>query len=176
MTMRCLAPVLGGALLLAAATQPGLAQDKVIRIGAPLPLTGGLAPEGLKQKEGYDLWAEEVNKAGGIKAGNDRYKVEFVYYDYQSATPRAVQLTEKLVTEDKVNFIFAPFGSGATKASSNVAKMLRPVPDLVGDATVIAPLYSGLIRSTQPLGMGSPRRSSCSVLTAIAMIVALCPR
>jgi branched-chain amino acid transport system substrate-binding protein len=125
MTMRYLAPVLGGALLLAAAAQPGLAQDKIIRIGAPLPLTGGLAPEGLKQKEGYDLWAEEVNKVGGIKAGNDRYKVELVYYDYQSATPKSVQLTEKLITEDKVNFIFSPFGSGATKASSNVSEKYK---------------------------------------------------
>ena len=107
------------------ATQQAMAQDKVIRIGAPLPLTGALAPEGIKQQEGYDLWAEEVNKAGGIKVGNDRYKVQLVYYDYQSATPRAVQLTEKLASEDKVNFIFSPFGSGATKASSNVSEKYK---------------------------------------------------
>jgi len=107
------------------ATQQAMDQDKVIRIGAPLPLTGALAPEGIKQQEGYDLWAEEVNKAGGIKVGNDRYKVQLVYYDYQSATPRAVQLTEKLASEDKVNFIFSPFGSGATKASSNVSEKYK---------------------------------------------------
>jgi len=107
------------------ATQQAMAQDKVIRIGAPLPLTGALAPEGIKQQEGYDLWAEEVNKAGGIKVGNDHYKVQLVYYDYQSATPRAVQLTEKLASEDKVNFIFSPFGSGATKASSNVSEKYK---------------------------------------------------
>jgi branched-chain amino acid transport system substrate-binding protein len=101
---------------------PSFAQDKVVKIGAPLPLTGALAPEGLKQKEGYDLWAEQVNKAGGIKAGQDRYKVELVYYDYASATPKAVQLTEKLITEDKVNFLFSPFGSGATKATSNLSE------------------------------------------------------
>ena len=33
------------------------AQD-VIRFGAPLPLTGPLAPEAIKQQQGYDLWAE----------------------------------------------------------------------------------------------------------------------
>jgi branched-chain amino acid transport system substrate-binding protein len=117
-------------LLLAAASaaaaafalpHPAAAQD-VVKIGAPLPLTGGLAPEGLKQKEGYDLWAEAVNGAGGIKAGSKKYKVEIIYSDYQSNTPKAVQLTEKLITEDKVNFIFAPFGSGATKATSNVTE------------------------------------------------------
>jgi len=117
--------VAGLALTLLSLTQQATAQDKVIKIGAPLPLTGALAPEGIKQQEGYDLWAEEVNKAGGIKVGNDRYKVQLVYYDYQSATPRAVQLTEKLASEDKVNFIFSPFGSGATKASSNVSEKYK---------------------------------------------------
>ena len=111
--------------LLGAIHQPTFAQDKVIKVGAPLPLTGALAPEGIKQKEGYDLWAEEVNKAGGIKVGAEKYKVEIVYYDYQSATPRAVQLTEKLASEDKVNFIFSPFGSGATKAASNISEKYK---------------------------------------------------
>ena len=45
-----------------------LAQD-VIKVGAPLPLTGAVSPEGLKQKRGYDIWAEAANAKGGIKAG-----------------------------------------------------------------------------------------------------------
>lgn len=101
---------------------PGEGADKIVKIGAPLPLTGPLSPEGLKQKNGYDLWAEKVNAAGGIKAGADRYRVEIVYNDYQSTTPRAVQLAEKLITDDKVNFLFSPFGSGATKAASSVSE------------------------------------------------------
>jgi branched-chain amino acid transport system substrate-binding protein len=97
------------------------AQD-VIRIGAPLPLTGPLSPEGIKQKQGYDLWAEVANSKGGIKAGGKNYKVEIVYVDYASNTPRAVQTAERLITEDKVNFLFSPFGSGATKAASGVSE------------------------------------------------------
>src|SRR5665811_1258257 len=78
--------------------------QEVIRFGAPLPLTGGLAPEALKQQQGYDLWAEQVNKAGGIKVGSKKMKVEIVYTDYQSNTPRAVQTAEKLITQEKVHF------------------------------------------------------------------------
>jgi len=115
--------VAAAVLMGVALQQPAHAQT--IKIGAPLPLTGALAPEGIKQKEGYDLWADEVNKAGGIKVGDKKMKVEFVYYDYQSGTPRAVQLTERLITDDKVNFIFAPFGSGATKATSNVTEKYK---------------------------------------------------
>ena len=98
------------------------AAEKTLKVGAPLPLTGPLSPEGLKQKEGYDLWAEQVNKSGGIKVGGDTYKIRIIYSDYQSNTPRAVQAAEKLITVDKVNFLFSPFGSGATKAASAVSE------------------------------------------------------
>ncbi len=112
---------------------PAAAQD-VIKVGAPLPLTGPLSPEGLKQKRGYDLWAETANAKGGIKAGGKTYKVEIVYADYASNTPRAVQTAERMITEDKVNFLFAPFGSGATKAASAISEkyqipmLARPPP------------------------------------------------
>src|SRR5215469_10878348 len=83
----------------AAFSTAAVAQD-VIKIGAPLPLTGPLAPEGLKQKRGYDLWAETANDKGGIKAGGKTYKVEIVYTDYASNTPRAVQSAERMITDD----------------------------------------------------------------------------
>ena len=75
------------------------AAEKILKIGAPLPLTGGLAPEGLRMKAGYDLWAKQQNDAGGIKAGSDTYKVEISYTDYQSNTTRAVQSAELMITE-----------------------------------------------------------------------------
>jgi branched-chain amino acid transport system substrate-binding protein len=97
------------------------AQD-VVRVGAPLPLTGPLSPEGVKQKQGYDLWAETANAKGGIKAGGKTYKVEIVYADYASNTPRGVQTAERMITDDKVSLLFSPFGSGATKAASGVSE------------------------------------------------------
>lgn len=108
--------------------------QEVIRFGAPLPLTGGLAPEALKQQQGYDLWAEQVNKAGGIKVGSKKIKVEIVYTDYQSNTPRAVQTAEKLITQEKVHFLFSPFGSGATKAASTVSEKYG-VPTIAATAS-----------------------------------------
>lgn len=109
------------------------AQD-VIRIGAPLPITGPLSPEAVKQQRGYDLWVQKANQAGGIKVGNKRMKVEIVYVDYQSNTPRAVQAAERLITQDKVNFLFAPFGSGATKAASSVSERYQ-VPTIAATAS-----------------------------------------
>lgn len=96
-----------------------------LRIGAPLPLTGPLAPEGQKQKRGYDLWLKEVEKAGGFQIGNRRVPVRVIFSDYQSATPRAVQACDQLATQQKVHALFSPFGSGAAKASSAIAERYR---------------------------------------------------
>jgi len=106
----------------------------VIRFGAPLPLTGPLAPEALKQQQGYDLWAEQANKAGGISVGGKKYQVEIVYVDYQSNTPRAVQAAEQMITQDNVNFLFGAFGSGAAKAASTVSEKYK-VPTLAATAS-----------------------------------------
>ena len=46
------------------------ADPATIKIGAPLPLTGPLSPEGTKLKQGYDLWADTANAAGGISVGD----------------------------------------------------------------------------------------------------------
>jgi branched-chain amino acid transport system substrate-binding protein len=97
------------------------AQD-VIRIGAPLALTGGLADEGKKQQVAYDMWLKRVNAAGGIQVGAKKMKVELVTYDYQSDEKRAQQIAERLITQDKVDFLTAPFGSGHTKVVAGVAE------------------------------------------------------
>lgn len=127
-----------GGFALAVAGMAGLpsmaSAEDVIRIGAPLPITGPLAPEAIKQKQGYDLWAEQANKAGGISVGGKKYKVEIVYVDYQSNTPRAVQATEQLITQDHVNFLFGAFGSGATKAASTISEKYK-VPTLAATAS-----------------------------------------
>jgi branched-chain amino acid transport system substrate-binding protein len=114
-------PFIAAAATAALVTFGSAAAQDVIRVGAPLPLTGPLSPEGIKQQRGYDLWAETANAKGGIKAGGKTYKVEIAYVDYASNTPRAVQTAERLITEDKVNVLFSPFGSGATKAASGVS-------------------------------------------------------
>lgn len=121
----------------ATAAGPALAQPaRVIRIGAPLPMTGALSPEGQRLKQGHDLWAEAVNRGGGLRLGAARARVELLYADYQSSTPRAVQLADKLITQDKVDFLFSPFGSGATKAVSAVTEH-NGVPNIAPTASSV---------------------------------------
>ncbi len=128
-TLACAALAAAGLALSGASA----AQD-LIRIGAPLPITGPLSPEAKKLQNGMNLWVEVVNKSGGIKVGAKKMKVEIVYVDYQSNTPRAVQATEKLITQDKVDFLFSPFGSGAAKAASSVSEKYQ-MPTIAATAS-----------------------------------------
>ena len=128
---------IAAAILIALSSfNPASAAEKVLKIGAPLPLTGPLAPDGQRLKSGYDLWAEAQNAAGGIKAGADTYRVEIIYSDYQSNTPRAVQSTERMISEDQIDAVFAPFGSGATKAVSAVTEKYG-VPMIASNAASV---------------------------------------
>lgn len=100
----------------------GVQAQDAVRIGAPLALTGGLADEGKKQQVAYDMWLKRVNAAGGITVGGRKLKVELITYDYQSDEKRAQQIAERLITQDKVDFLTAPFGSGHTKVVAGVAE------------------------------------------------------
>ncbi|WP_454625516.1 amino acid ABC transporter substrate-binding protein [Bradyrhizobium cenepequi] len=131
-----LAAPLWAAVLACGALASNASAEDVIRFGAPLPITGPLAPEAIKQQQGYNLWAEEANKAGGISVGGKKYKVEIVYADYQSNTPRAVQATEQMITQDNVNFMFGAFGSGAAKAASTISEKYK-VPTLAATASSV---------------------------------------
>ncbi|TVT59301.1 MAG: ABC transporter substrate-binding protein [Azoarcus sp. PHD] len=98
------------------------AAAEVIKIGAPLALTGGLSDAGKKQQIAFELWSERINAAGGIQVGKHKLPVELVSYDYQSDDRRAQQLAERLITRDKVDFMTAPFGSGHAKVVAGVAE------------------------------------------------------
>jgi branched-chain amino acid transport system substrate-binding protein len=120
--------------------KPAAAPEKTLVIGAALPLTGGVAPDGNFQREGYELWRDTVNAQGGIDVAGTKYKVDLRFYDYKSDTSTAVKLVEKLVTEDKAEFLFGPFGSGATEAASAVTEKYE-IPMLAPSANA-PPIYS----------------------------------
>jgi len=105
---------------LACAGGAGAADE--VRIGAPLALTGSLADAGKKQQAAFALWQERVNAQGGIQVGARKLPVKLVSYDYQSDERRAQQLAEKLITQDKVELMTAPFGSGHAKVVAGVAE------------------------------------------------------
>ena len=109
------------------------ADGNTIRVGAALSVTG--AREGTFLKKGYDAWAEWVNARGGITVGGKPRKVEMVHYDDKGDAATSAKLTEKLITEDKVNLILGPYSSGIVAATSAIAEKYNYV--------TIAPMANG---------------------------------
>jgi branched-chain amino acid transport system substrate-binding protein len=91
------------ALCLAAFSgQVSVAAEDVVKIGYNAPLSGPAAAWGLPGLEGTGIWLEEVNGAGGIKAGGKSYKVEIVEFDNEGDGSKALLGARKLILEDKV--------------------------------------------------------------------------
>ncbi|MBN9454330.1 MAG: amino acid ABC transporter substrate-binding protein [Bosea sp.] len=103
-----------------------MGQD-TIKIGAAVSLTGNLAREGVLLRDGYAFWQDALNAAGGLKVGDKTYKVEVVYYDDESRPQTSAQLTEKLISQDKVNFIFGPYSSGIALATASISERYKVV-------------------------------------------------
>lgn len=113
------------------ATAPSLAKvtaagnvvfDDTVTFGATYSAQGSTQAESNQVKQGYDLWRDKVNAAGGIKAGDKNYKIVIKYYDDQSKENLSGQQSAKLVTEDKVNFLLGPYGSSNTRSVAKVAE------------------------------------------------------
>jgi branched-chain amino acid transport system substrate-binding protein len=115
------APAATSAAAPASATSSG-SFDGTIVFGAPISLTGSTAKEGTLTRDGYDLWRDTYNKAGGINVGGKRYRIETKYYDDASNAQQSATLADKLIKEDKVNFLLGPYGTSPTLQVSTVAE------------------------------------------------------
>jgi branched-chain amino acid transport system substrate-binding protein len=98
------------ATLLSAGATAAVAQEP-IKIGYAISKTGPFAPAAQTQINTYELWQEQVAAAGGINVGGTKRPVKFIVYDDQSDFSKAPQIYEKLITDDKVDLLLAPWGT-----------------------------------------------------------------
>ena len=84
--------------------------DGPIVFGTTLSETGPFSTLADRWRKMTEVFAEEINKSGGIavKACNKKLPLQFVIYDDQSVPATAVQLYEKMATVDKVDFFVGP--------------------------------------------------------------------
>ena len=94
-----------------------------VRIGAALSETGKFAVEGRDSRQGYDTWVKWVNEQyGGIRIDGKRYAAEIIYYDDESDADTAANLVQKLIDDDRVDFLLGPYSSGLTTGASAIAE------------------------------------------------------
>ncbi len=102
---------LGGlaAVVVAGATVASAADP--VRIGYSIANTGLFSKAAPSQVTAYELWAEQVNAAGGMDVAGEKRPVELVWYDDESDPAKSAQIYEKLINEDEVDLLLAPWGT-----------------------------------------------------------------
>jgi branched-chain amino acid transport system substrate-binding protein len=98
----CIASLLA---LTAWLSTPASAQQNPIVIGGTLGLTGAFAEPSTDYKAVYDLWLEKVNKKGGLLGR----PVKMIIYNDESTPTVAQALYNRLLDQDKVDLVLAPY-------------------------------------------------------------------
>ena len=109
---RLLATASAGAALAASPLGINLlqAQGAPIKIGMSMPQTGSLAGGGKPSLLGIEIWRDDINAKGGLLGR----KVELVVYDDKSSPAESPAIYSKLLDVDKVDLLFAPYGTVPT--------------------------------------------------------------
>ncbi len=107
----------GASVALAAllTTSTSFAQDRTsVRIGYAISKTGpNSGGAGITTLPNYQLWVKEVNDAGGLELPDGKkLPIEVVEYDDRSSAEEVVRSVERLASQDKVDFILPPWGTG----------------------------------------------------------------
>jgi len=106
------------ALLLGLGSLAPASGAEPIKIGIALSMTGNLADSADHYRKAIELWRDQVNGRGGLLGR----QVELVIYDERSDPATAARLYERLITNDNVDLLIAPWGSASTATASAVAE------------------------------------------------------
>ena len=104
-----------------------------IELGAAVSASGIYAANGKNTKNGYEFAIKKINDAGGVKIGGKCYHFKVKYYDDELTPARAAQLVERLIDQDKVQYVLGPYGSPLTKAILPVIEKYK-TPLVQGEA------------------------------------------
>lgn len=105
---------LGGLTTAAQAADP-------IKIGAVAAKTGPLAGgTAVTHWPNIRLWAQQVNDRGGLMVDGEKRMVEIIEYDDQTNPGETIKAVQRLATQDKADFIVAPYGTGLNIASAPI--------------------------------------------------------
>src|ERR1700733_6413715 len=111
--------LLRGAAIGAASARIGFARaDEPIKLGASLSVTGRFSDSAKYAQEGYQLWEQQTNAAGGI---NGR-PVSLIIYDDASNPDTGRVLVQRLIDRDGVLAVLGPYSSPITDAEAVVAE------------------------------------------------------
>jgi branched-chain amino acid transport system substrate-binding protein len=103
------AAALGVAPIVAApfVSKSARAQDKVIKIGGAVPLSGPVAYWGISTMQGWVDGAAVINEKGGVNIGGEPHQLEIINYDTKGEVADSRAATTRLVEQDQVKYVYS---------------------------------------------------------------------
>ena len=113
------------ALALAACGGGGGGGGDTIPIGLNLELTGNIPKVGEHSRVAAEMFAEEINDAGGVTIGDRQYPLALTIEDNNGTAESAAAVANKLITQDNVLVLVGPNASVAAVPAGEVANNLE---------------------------------------------------
>jgi branched-chain amino acid transport system substrate-binding protein len=121
--------------------------SKPLVIGISLSFSGDFSDPGHAAELGYKLWADTVNKQGGILGR----KVVLKIVDDASSPDQVVTNYQTLITRDKVDLVFGPFSTLLTAPAARVAARYNyAFPEPSGGGPIVFQEKLGNVFFVQP--------------------------
>lgn len=127
--------MLAGCTVAKSSGNTGTKQDnKTVKIGVNMELSGAAAGYGNAQKQGIELAVSEINKKGGINVNGQKKKIKLIVRDNKTAIATSASVAAQLTNKDKVAAIVGPATTNAGTAEiPNITK--AKVPSVSPSAT-----------------------------------------
>ena len=127
--------MLAGCTVAKSSGSTGTKQDnKTVKVGVNMELSGAAAGYGNAQKQGIELAVSEINKKGGIDVNGQKKKIKLIVRDNKTAIATSASVAAQLTNKDKVAAIVGPATTNAGTAEiPNITK--AKVPSVSPSAT-----------------------------------------
>jgi branched-chain amino acid transport system substrate-binding protein len=108
------------------AAQPAAGGDgEPIKIGLNIEVTGSIPKVGEHARVAAEMFAEEVNAAGGVDIGGTKHPLQLVAEDNNATAEGAAAAANKLITQDEILVMVGPNPSAAAVPAGEVANNLE---------------------------------------------------
>jgi branched-chain amino acid transport system substrate-binding protein len=95
------------------------------KIGLNVELTGEMPAVGASAKNAAELYAEQVNAAGGLDVGGQKFPIKLVIADNAAKADQASAVAQRLIAQDNVLAMVGPNASSCAIPASSIAEALK---------------------------------------------------
>lgn len=120
-SLTALSAILCAGALLLSACQPS---KPSVKIGINAELTGEMPAVGASCKQAAELFADQVNKAGGLAVGAEKLPIKLSVVDNSCKADQAAAAAQRLISQDGVVVMVGPNASSCAIPAGEIAEAL----------------------------------------------------